>query len=280
MNVSSLSAAGHATSEKVAPWIEGLARVGFAAKGVLYLTIGALAASAALGFGGKTATDSRGAMSELLEKAYGRPLLAVIAIGLVGYAVWRVIDGIKDPERRGKSAKGIALRIGSVLRGLIHLGLAYTAGSLALWQQSESGGQGKEARHWTARALETPGGVYVLWAVAGAFFGYGLYQVYKAVKSKLNKQLELGRLAQGTRRVVVGVSRFGIAARGIVFGTIGVLLARAANREDAREAGGLSDSMKELLTLGKWPFIAIALGLAAYGVYQFINARYRRIDCT
>lgn len=280
MNVSSFPAVGHATSEKVAPWIERLARVGFAAKGLLYLTVGALAASAALGHGGKAATDTHGAMGELLQKSYGRPLLAVIAIGLVGYAVWRIIEGIKDPERRGRSAKGIALRVGSVLRGLIHFALAYTAGSLALWQESEGGEQGKEARHWTARALEVPGGVYLLWAVAGAFFGYGVYQVYKAVKSKLNKQLELGKLGQGTRRVVVGVSRFGIAARGIVFGTVGVLLGRAANREDAREAGGISDSMKELIGLGKWPFIAIALGLAAYGIYQFINARYRRIDCT
>ncbi len=280
MNVSSLSAVEHTTSEKVAPWIEGLARVGFAAKGVLYLTVGALAGSAALGLGGKAATDTQGAMDELLHTSFGRPLLAVIAIGLVGYGVWRIIEGIKDPERRGRSAKGIALRVGYVIRGLVHLALAYTAGSLALWQQSEGGERGKEARHWTARALELPGGVYLLWAVAGAFFGYGVYQVYKAWKSKLNKQLELGRLGHGTRRLAVGVSRFGIAARGIVFGTIGVLLGRAANREDAREAGGLSDSMRELIELGKWPFVAIAAGLAAYGIYQLINARYRRLDCT
>jgi len=270
---------GDIASGEVAPWIERLARVGFAAKGVLYLTVGALTTLAALGMGGTRGTDSRGAMGNLLDTPFGRPLLAVIALGLVGYAVWRIIEGIKDPEHRGTSAKGIALRIGSVARGLIHLGLAYTAASLALWQRDSGGGQGQQAKHWTARALDLPGGVYVVWAAAAGFAGYGLYQLYKAWKSKLTKQLQLGGLTAGSRRFVIGVSRFGIAARGIVLGMIGVMLARAASAEDAREAGGIRESLRALAQeLGGWPFVAIAVGLGAYGIYQLINAKYRRIQ--
>lgn len=258
------------------PWIEKLARVGFAAKAVLYFTIGGLAASAALGNGGKT-VDSRGALGELVGAPFGRVLLGIVALGLLGYAVWRIIEGIADPERRGTSAKGIALRIGYVLRGLIHLALAGTAASLALSRSAAGSSDGARQRHWTAQALETPGGVYVLWAVALGLLGYGAYQLYKAAKAKLSKQLELGRMRHGTRRLVIGVSRFGLAARGIVFGMVGVMLARAASSHDAREAGGIGKSLKEISRFGEWPFLIVALGLVAYGVYEIVEAKYRRI---
>jgi len=155
-------------ADEVAPWIERLARVGFVAKGILYGTIGALAVATALYAGGKAGTDSHGALTWLYSVPFGRPLLGLLAIGLAGYAVWRVVQGIHDPENRGRSAKGIAVRAGFVARGLAHFALAGTAVSLALWRDG-GGENGEKAKHWTARALETPGGVYVLYAVAGAF---------------------------------------------------------------------------------------------------------------
>ena len=261
-----------AAVDEVAPWVERLARVGFIAKGVLYGTIGALAVAAALHSGGKTGTDSHGAMTWLYSTPFGRPLLGLLAIGLAGYALWRLIEGIRDPERRGTSAKGIAVRAGYIARAVIHFALAGTAASLALW--NEGGGEGgAKAKHWSARALELPGGEYVLWAVAIAFVGYGGYQLYRAIAVDLDKQLPMAR----ARSFVHGVSRFGIAARGVVFGTVGVLLARAAQAHDPNQSGGVADSMRHLVQLGRWPFLAIAAGVAAYGVYQFICAKYRRI---
>lgn len=265
---------GDATRE-VKPWIEGFARVGFAAKGVLYMTIGGLAAAAALGMGGKANPDSRNALQKLFEAPFGRVLVGVIALGLIGYAAWRVIEGVTNPQ--GKTgAKGAAYRVGSIARGVIHLVLAGAAASLALWRENSGGGGGR-IREYVGKGLAMPGGVYVLWAVAAGFLGYGVYQLYKAFKAKLSRQLQLG--AVRGRAAIITISRFGIAARGIVFGTIAVLLGRAARQHDAREAGGLSESLRELSTeLGRWPYLAIALGLAAYGVYELINAKYRRIQ--
>lgn len=276
MPLSSVSVAVDDAKHEVAPWIERLARVGFVAKALLYMTVGFLAASAALGFGGKAGADQRGAMLSLLNKPFGRGMLAVIALGLVGYAVWRIIEAFADPEHHGRSAKGIAKRVRSFVTGGIHLGLALSAAKLALYQRDDH--SSRAAQEWTARALAEPGGKILVALAAAAFVGYGLYQLYKAFKSKLDKRLSLGSLSNTTRRVVVGVSRFGIAARGIVFGMVGVLLARAAYAGNAQEAGGVSKSMRELLGVGTQPFVAIAIGLAAYGVYQLINARYRRID--
>jgi hypothetical protein len=251
--------------------------VGFAAKGVLYMTISALAASAALGMGGKSNPDSHHALQTVFEAPFGRFLVAILALGLVGYAVWRIIEGITNPQNR-HGAKGIALRVGSVFRGVIHLALAFAAGMLALYRDSGGGGGGGRVREWVGKAMGVPGGIYVLYVIAAGLAGYGVYQLYKAYRAKLSRQLQLGRLSDGVRRVVIGVSRFGIAARGVVFGTIAVLIYRAARDHNPREAGGLGDSMRELLfNFGRWPYLAIALGLGAYGVYELINAKYRRI---
>lgn len=265
---------GDATRE-VKPWIEVFARVGFVAKGVLYMIIGGLAAAAALGMGGKADPDSRNALQKLFEAPFGRVLVGVIALGLFGYAAWRVIEGVTNPQ--GKTgAKGAAYRVSSVVRGVIHLALAGAAAALALWRENGDGGSGR-IREYVGKGLAMPGGVYVLWAIAAGFLGYGVYQLYNAFQAKLSRQLQLG--AVRGRAAIITISRFGIAARGIVFGTIAVLLGRAAREHDAREAGGLSESLRELFTeLGRGPYLALALGLAAYGVYELINAKYRRIQ--
>jgi hypothetical protein len=261
----------------VAPWIEKLARLGFLAKALLYMTIGALATAAALRLGGSPATGSRGAMAHLLEAPFGEVLLVVIAIGLFGYAAWRLVEGVVDPEHYGTKAKGIAKRIRSIGVGIIHVALAISAIKLAAGDLSAAN-DGTSTQNWTARAMSTPGGTIALWVIAASFVGYGLYQLYNAWRAKLDKRLSLGRMSSRARRLVIAASRFGIAARGVVFVTIGVLLGRGIQHRDPREARGIKQALIELFTLGRWPFLFVATGLIAYGVYQLINARYRRIS--
>src|SRR5215208_2228583 len=105
----------------VAPWIERMARVGYTAKGILYITIGYLAARAALGRGGRV-TDTQGALQVVNGSESGRAVLLLIAAGLIGYAVWRLVEAVADPERRGTGLKGILLRLGFALRGAFHAG--------------------------------------------------------------------------------------------------------------------------------------------------------------
>lgn len=265
----------HSAAAEAAPWLERLARAGFAVKGLLYLTIGVLSARAAIGAGGRAVTDTHGAMGTLGEM-FGRPGLVVIAIGLAGYGVWAVISAFTDAEDRGRDASGIAKRIGAALRGLAHLAFAGTAASLAIWE-TKSKGTDDTARHWTGELLEWPGGSVIVGAIAVGVVIYGLYELYCAWTAKLDKELELDTLGSSAHRIVVAISRFGIAARGVVFVMLAVLFARAAMSRNANEAGGTGDSMRELFAFGRAPFIAIAIGLAAYGLYQLLNARFRRV---
>jgi hypothetical protein len=258
----------------VAPWVERLARVGYAAKAVLYITVGYLAARAGLGRGGRL-TDTEGAMRVVDQASHGQTLLLLIAAGLCGYGVWRLVEAMFDPERRGTRPKGIALRLGFAIRGLFHVVLGTTAFRLAMGDASNA--SGGDPRRWTERAFDIPGGEFLV-ALAGAWIaGYGVYQFYRAGTPKMRRHLQLGELPDGLRGWVLGVSRFGIAARGVVFCLIGFFLARAALRHDAGEAGGIRESLRALSELGRWPFVLVAVGLVAYGVYELVNARYRRI---
>lgn len=259
---------------EVAPWIVRMARVGYGAKAILYATIGILAAQVAIGQGGRT-TDTRGALRTLLQAPYGRAMLLVVAAGLLGYTVWVFVRAITDAEHRGSGAKGIALRLGDVIRGVAHGGLALAAFRIA---RGQGGGDGNGTREWAGRIMGAPMGELLVWGLAAAVGAYGLYQLYRSLTAKLSRRLALGELPPATAGWVVGVSRFGIAARGVVFCLIAWFLARAAAQGDPSEAGGVQESLRTLAEVGRWPLAAVALGLIAYGVYELVNARYRRIQ--
>lgn len=260
-------------TSSAAPWIERMARIGYVAKAILYGTIGLLAGGAAFGRG--DATDTRGAMTRMVEAPFGRALLGVIAAGLLGYSVWRMVSAVVDAEERGRDLKGFALRSSFFLRGLAHLALAYSATKLAAGR-SDAGGDTSERA--TEAAFQLPGGTLIVWIVAVGIAGFGSYQLYRAVRAKLSKQLDISAMAAETSHWVIGVSRFGIAARGLVFIAIGWLLSRAAAEHDSHKAGGIADALASLAQLGRWPYAAIGVGLIAYGVYELLNARYRRIQ--
>ena len=165
------------TVADVAPWITRLARLGYAAKAVLYTLVGVLAFG--VGRASRT-TGSRDALLTILGAPFGRILLGIIAAGLIGYAVWRVVEGIRDPDGRGNGFKGIALRLSFVGRGLLHGLLGISAARVAL-SGIPSGDDGEQAKRWTAMLLDAPGGETLVLALAGSLMAFGLYQLYREV---------------------------------------------------------------------------------------------------
>jgi hypothetical protein len=258
-----------------APWIERLARVGFAAKALLYTMVGVLALQAAFGNGGDT-TGSQGALQKLVAQPFGAIALVVIAAGLFGYAAWRVTEAVLDPERRGNAPKGIALRTSFAARGLFHAALGVQAIRLAVGAR---GGSGQNTETWAARLLDAPFGPWLVIATGASVIGYGLYQLYRAWKAKLSRQLDLSSLSRDAGGWAVKVCRVGIAARGIVFVVIGGYLARAGWAHSAEQAADTGEALDAIARqpFGHWLLAGVAVGLIAYGVYEVVQARYRVI---
>lgn len=257
-------------------WVERLARFGYAAKGVVYGIVGLLAAQAAFSAGGKM-TDTQGALQTILTQPFGKVLLSLVAIGLIGYVLWRFVQAIKDPEDKGTDAKGLAQRLGYAVNGLIYGSLALSAVRLVLG--SGGGGNSNAAQDWTARLLSQPFGQWLV-GTAGAFvIGLGFYQLYKAYSAKFRKELNLTQLSDTQQKWVMGIGRFGLAARGIVFCVIGFFLIQAARQSDPSEVRGLGEALQVLARqpYGPWILGVVAVGLVAYGIYMVIQARYRSL---
>lgn len=252
--------------------LERLARLGYASIGLVYMVAGGLAAASGLGVGGSTG-GQHSALLTIVRQPFGRVALGVIALGLTGYTLWRIVSAFTDSEHRGHDAKGLALRAGSALRGLAYAFITVEVVRMMMQRGGGSGGDAK-TRHWSATILEKPFGRWLLAAIGLYIIGYGGYQLYRAWDAKLSKRIRLGEMDARIRRKVVAISRFGIAARGLVFFVIGGSLVLAAFKHNASEARGTSGALQ---ALPQPLLVLVGLGLAAFGVYALVNARYRRI---
>jgi hypothetical protein len=262
-----------------APGIVFLARLGYAAKGVVYLVIGVLAARLAAGAGGQ-ATDQNGALRVIGDGPLGKLALGVIGVGLLGYMVWRLVSAATDAERRGDDPTSLAVRTGHAIRGIAY-GLLGLEALRSISERGGAGGEGGErAESLTARLFEMPFGTALVYLAALGFVGYAGYQAYRAwSEKKVRSHLDLAEAGPARARWIVRIGQFGIAARAVVFALLGVFLVRAARERDSSEAGGLSDSLTTLAAApyGRVALGVVALGLAAYGVYELATARYRHM---
>lgn len=262
-------AAAKDAAREAGPWVERLARMGYAARGIVYLIVGVVAAQAARGEGG--VTGQRGAFSEILNRPGGKFMLGLLAVGLLGYAVWRFVEAGLDPEHDGGKKRAVY-----ALSGVIHAGLALTALRMAL---GSSGGGGGGSDSMTARLMAAPAGRWLVGAVALGIAGFGIYQIVKGWRADLDRRLNFSRLPSGTRVWAVRAARAGLAARGVVFMIIGFFLVQAAlhsNPNESRDLAGALDALHDA-SYGPWLLGLVALGLIAYGLTEILKARYRRI---
>jgi hypothetical protein len=269
-------AKGNSSRKPVNPWVERFARFGYATKGIVYILIGALAVFAALDMGGQ-ATDTQGAFKEIYSHSYGMILLIIVAIGLVGYAVWRVTQAIVDAEGKGNDLKGISIRIGYACSGLIHAGLAFSAARVVFGDREGSSEQSHKSR--TAELMQLPFGALLVGLVGVGFIGFGLYQMYKGYKRKFLKRLEGGAMNTTENRWATRLGQIGLAARGVVFSIIGYFLIQAALDYNPREVRGLGGALQAIAAqpYGKVLLGVVAAGLAVYGLYMLVEAKYHRI---
>ncbi|MFN3431968.1 MAG: DUF1206 domain-containing protein, partial [Candidatus Sericytochromatia bacterium] len=227
--------------------------------------------------GGRT-TDPRGALTTMMSAPAGRVLLGAIAVGFIAFAAWKLAQAIKAPGGEKTSR-----RVGAAFAGLAAASLGLFAAHLA-WPKvpmAGGGGGGGNAAvvDWTARLMEAPGGRVLVALVGLGVIAYGVSRIVRGWRHKFLEDLETGRMNAETRRWVERLGQAGFAAFGAVAVIIGAFLTNAAWQARPQEARGLSGALAALAAppLGDVLLAVVAIGLAAYGAYHLLVARYQRV---
>jgi len=257
------------------PWIERFARFGYAAKGVVYIIVGLLATEVALGLGGQV-TDSEGALQAIMIQPFGKVLLLGIALGLVGYVLWCLVQAIVDPESQGTDTQRVLQRLGYALSALSYAGLTLAAAKMIIGLKNSKGNSSVD---WTARLLSQPFGRWLVVLVGVTVIGVGFSYFYRAYTTEFLNQFDVLEMSKIELFWATHLGRLGMSARGSISGVIGIFLTQAALRFNPEEAKGLGGALKAIAQQPYGLFLLgiIAIGLIAYGIYEIVLARYRRI---
>jgi hypothetical protein len=267
-----IAASRHGHRAASAPAMGWLARAGLVARGVVYAVIGVLALKLALGDGGK-ATSQQGALKTIAHGSFGTFLLVVLAIGLAGYALWRLTRALvgHGAEQTDEPSD----RVAAAASGIAYAILCVTAIKIVSGARSGSGGP----RHATGGVLAWSGGT-VLVAIAGVvLIGVGGYQLYKGIARKFCEDAKTAEMSDAVRKAYTALGVAGHCARAIVFGLIGYGLIKAAIDYDSKKAIGLDGALRKLAHASYGPLLLgiVAVGLVMFAAYSMADARYRKV---
>jgi hypothetical protein len=251
--------------------VHGLARLGLGARSVVWLVIGLLLLSVALG--GSEQTDQGGAMRAVAEQPFGTALLWVLAVGFFGHGLWRLLTAAVG-HRTESDAKKWGQRGLSLVKGLIQVSLGIATVRFLL-----DGSSSDQTQSRTAQLMAAPFGRVLVGVLGLVVIGVGVAMAVKGVKHDHADDLMTSRMPSGLRRPAVKIGVVGLIGRGAVFALIGLFLVRAAVRFDPSQAKGLDAVLQ---TVAAQPYGKVLLGLAvvgilAYAVWSAVETLYKRL---
>ncbi len=264
----------HAERSQVFRW---LVRTGFGARAVTYGVMGGLAIALALGAGTDgAAPDQEGALGLMARNPAGKVALAVLAVGLLAYALWKLSQGTLGRGPEGGGSPKPWDRIVNTAGGLVYVGF-FVVALRAL--TGSAGDSSSQPRHTAAGVLGWPGGS-VLVAVAGAaLLAISAYQVYEAFRGRFANEVKTRSMGDRERRAFMILGRVGISARALAFALVGYFVLKTAIEYDPRNAVGVDGVLARLHHQVAGPELValVAIGLLVFSVYSLLEGRYRRL---
>lgn len=242
--------------------------------GLVHVIVAYLALRVAFGDSGQQA-DQKGALQEVGATTFGTFVLWVLAIGLVAFGLWQLMQAAIGFQWVGKEGKRTRKRIAAVGKAVLAISIGVYAMRLATGGGSGSGSGNQQQQEWTAKLMALPAGPVLVGIVAAIVIGIGAAELRRGVKKSFMKDLNAHELPQGTRLWVRRLGVIGYIAKGTVVTIIGVLLGIAAFQNNPSEAGGLDRALRTLAAqpFGTAALVVVGVGLAAFGVYCFAAAR-------
>lgn len=248
---------------------------GWAAKGVVYVALAWIVLQSAFGAAPQESSTT-GALRLIAQTVPGSIALVVLGLGLVAYAVGRVLEVtvLAGPQIEGKD------KVQAGVLSLVYLALALTAFSIVgVAASSGSGGGGSTEQQGSAFLLGLPGGQILVGLIGVALAAIGVYEAYKGVKKKFFNTLRTPAMTPGVRSATDKIGTAAYVTKGFIFVLLGYFFVQSALQYDPDAARGLDAALQAVAQSGYGKVILplVALGLLAYGVFAFIEARYRRV---
>lgn len=254
-----------------------LVRAGFVARAVTYGIIGGLALALALGAGTDgAAPNQQGALSLIARGLVGRAALVVISACLLGYAVWKLTQGILGRGPEGGGGLEVTDRVANLAGGAIYLGFFVVAIRVLV---GSAGNSSSEPMRTTAGVLGWPGGQLIVGIGGGALVAVSLYQLYDALRGQFANDSKTEEMGREERRLFMWLGHVGLTARALVFALVGYFLVRAAVAYSPASVVGVDGALARVRhqTLGPVILGVVAAGLIIFAAYSLLEARYRRL---
>jgi hypothetical protein len=267
--------AGSPVAPELRPWVARAVRVGYIAKGLIYLLIGALALRLAAGVKGGRLTDPGGALLILMRQPFGQIVVAILGIAILVYSGWQFVAAIWDTRRKGRGWKGWMGRALTMIKGAAYGTVGWQALRLVVGMRATSTSPSVVA----ADVMTVPLGNIFLFLVGTGVAVYGFFELRDAVFSRFGDDFDEYRFRRETGSWAVAIGSFGNAARAVLLITIGAALITSAVQREPHEAGGVAHAMATLFSQPYGILVAgaVAAGLTCYGLFQLMHARYARL---
>lgn len=258
----------------VSPLLENLTRLGYAARGLIYGTIGILAIKIAFGASGEL-PDIQGAIASIGQQIFGRILLGIILIGLMGYSLWGLIRAFFDPLHKGKKLKGILERVGFFISAIAYAILIPPTYNFIFGKSNaaQNGTQEIDLINIISTIFTIPFGKWIVGIIGVIVLIFSLVQVYRGLRQNFDKQIKKYELNSKQTKILKIVGRFGTLARAVVSALIGLFLLFAAYHANSAEVKGIDGALLILLhqPYGSWLLGLVAVGLISFGVYSLLS---------
>jgi hypothetical protein len=245
-------------------------RVGLVSRGVVYCVLAVVALQVAFGDRNQE-VDRQGALRAVARQPLGAVLLSVLTLGFAAYALWRFAAAALGHDDAGK-------RLLHAAKGALYAVFTVTSARLVLGR-SGRGGSDEQAKTWSARFLDHAGGRPIVVLVGLGLVVAGGVLAWRGAEQRFQKHLRTSDMRGWQRTWLPRIGTVGHAARGVVLALIGLFLVRAAVAFDPEEAVGVDGALHQLAArpFGAALLAVVAVGFACYGLFSFVEARWRAV---